>query len=245
MFELLFFVTLPIVAFLYASVGHGGASGYLALMALFSFSTGDTKLIALTLNLFVAGIGFYHFYKKRFFDPKIFFPFIIGSIPASFIGGMLEVEPIWYKRILGVFLLIATLRLLYQPSERDDRKKINLILAVFIGAIIGLFSGMIGIGGGIILSPLILLLNWGGLKETAATSALFIFVNSAFGLLGHIFKNNDLFQIEPIKLTTIIVLATIGGYVGSKWGSKLKNLNVLKYTLGVVLLIACFKLWLV
>lgn len=215
-------------------------------MALFAIAPNDSKIIALILNLFVAGIGFYHFYKKRHFNPKIFIPFIIGSIPAAFLGGRLIIEPEWYKRTLGLFLLIATLRMLYQPSDKEIKNKINTPLAISIGAGIGFFSGMIGIGGGIILSPVILLLNWGNLKETAASSALFIFLNSAFGLAGHWSKSITLDLSLPYShLAITIFLVITGGYVGSKWGSQLKNLTVLKYVLGAVLLIACIKLWLV
>ncbi|CAG5077817.1 sulfite exporter TauE/SafE family protein [Parvicella tangerina] len=242
--EYLFFVILPIVAFLYASVGHGGASGYLALMALCSFAVEDIRIIALTLNLFVAGISFLHFRKEGHFNSRLFYPFIIGSIPASFIGGMLEIDSLWYKRILGVFLLIATIRFLLEKKASADRKQSNLLLSIFIGASIGLFSGMIGIGGGIILSPVILLLGWGNIKETAAVSALFIFTNSALGLAGNYFSKMS-FDLETSlpELLTTVFLATIGGYFGSYWGSQLKHLKLLKYVLATVLGIASIKLW--
>lgn len=231
---------------MYASVGHGGASGYLALMVLFSFATEDTRIIALTLNLFVAGISFYSFYKKGHFNFKLFLPFIIGSIPAAFIGGMVEVDPIWYKRILGAFLLIATIRFVLQKKEKDAITKVNFTLAILIGATIGLFSGMIGIGGGIILSPVILLFGWGNLKETAAVSALFIFVNSALGLAGNYFHDFSLnISLNNQTFLLIIALAILGGTLGSQWGSKLKNNEVLKYLLAFVLAVASIKLWVI
>lgn len=244
--EYLFFFILPFVAFLYASVGHGGASGYLALMVLFSFATEDIKIIALTLNLFVAGISYFHFKKEGHFNFKLFYPFIIGSIPAAFLGGMLEIDNYWYKRILGIFLLIATIRFILKKKNPDEKNKVNLALATFIGFIIGLFSGMIGIGGGIILSPLILLLGWGNIKETAAVSALFIFVNSALGLAGNYFNDFRLdLGISFEQLLLVIVLSTAGGFAGSYWGSKLKSIEILKYVLAGVLAIASVKLWIV
>lgn len=242
--EVLFFIVLPLVAFLYASVGHGGASGYLALMALFTFATQDMRILALTLNLFVAGISFYHFQKEGHFRFKLFYPFIIGSIPAAFIGGMIEMDALWYKRILGIFLLLATLRFTMNKSENADSSRINLILAIGIGAIIGLFSGMIGIGGGIILSPVILLLGWGNMKQTAAVSALFILVNSTLGLAGNYFNDFNLeVNLSTLKFAGIIVLACVGGFLGSIWGSRLKNSITLKYLLAVVLFMASIKLW--
>lgn len=244
--DILFFIFLPLVAFMYASVGHGGASGYLALMVLFSFATEDTRIIALTLNLFVAGISFYHFYKKGHFNVKLFTPFILGSIPAAFIGGMIEVDPIWYKRILGIFLLFATIRFVLQKKEKTIIRNVNFPLAMIIGATIGLFSGMIGIGGGIILSPVILLFGWGNLKETAAVSALFIFVNSALGLAGNYFNNFSLDIGLPLQTFALIIcLAIIGGTLGSQWGSKIKNNEVLKYLLAFVLAVASIKLWVI
>ncbi len=237
---------LPIVAFLYASVGHGGASGYLALMVLLSFASQDIRVIALILNLFVAGISFYHFNREGHFNAKLFYPFVMGSIPAAFVGGMLEIDSFWYKRILGIFLLLATVRFLLRSKSTETQKNIHLPLATFIGAAIGFFSGMIGIGGGIILSPVILLLGWGNLKETAAVSALFIVTNSALGLLGNYF--ND-FQLDMAlswkQLSLVIALAVLGGFAGSYWGSQLKNMQLLKYVLAGVLGVASIKLWLV
>ncbi|MCB9189605.1 MAG: sulfite exporter TauE/SafE family protein [Flavobacteriales bacterium] len=244
--EVLFFISLPVISFLYASVGHGGASGYLALMVLFSFATEDIRTIALTLNLCVAGISFLHFKKEGHFKINLFYPFIMGSIPAAFIGGMLEIDSYWYKRILGIFLLIATIRFMVQKKKSDENIPINIGLAIFIGSIIGLFSGMIGIGGGIILSPVILLLGWGNLKETAAVSALFIFINSAFGLAGNYFSDFQLaFGISSEKLILILFLAVAGGYAGSHWGSRLKSIDILKFVLAGILAIASVKLWLI
>lgn len=232
------------MAFLYASVGHGGASGYLALMVLFSFASNDIRIVALTLNLFVAGISFIHFKREGHFNPKLFYPFIIGSIPASFVGGMLELDDIWYKRLLGAFLFLATIRLILKTRTSEASKKINLIGAVVIGAVIGLMSGLIGIGGGIILSPAILLLGWGNIKETAATSAIFIVVNSFMGLVGYFLsRSNSNFEITAPVFSLVILLAVIGGIAGSSWGSRLKNISILKYILAMVLVLASVKLW--
>ena len=240
-FLLLFYCCVPIVAFLYASVGHGGASGYLALMALFSFPTLLMKPSALLLNIIVAGISFFYFYRAGYFKWKLFYPFALSSIPASFLGGYINVNPSLYKQILGVLLIFAILRILGIFGEKSDSqtKEAPFILSLVIGACIGFFSGMIGIGGGIILSPLILLFNWGEIKETAAVSALFIWVNSIAGMSGLLLSG---VQLE-IQSFYMVILALIGGALGGYYGSSKKiNSVALRYILAFVLAIASFKL---
>ena len=237
--SILFFGLLFIAAFFYASVGHGGASGYLALMALFSFAPETMRPTALVLNIFVSGIAFYQFYRNGYFQWKLFWPFVIASIPAAFVGGLISVDEHIYKRILGVLLLFAIARFLgFGTNEDKNPKKQNLLLSLAAGFIIGLFSGMIGIGGGIILSPLILLLGWANLKQTAAISALFIFVNSVSGLVGLISKG---LQFNNL-MWAMLGVALVGGLLGSYYGANKFNSTKLKYALSFVLLIASVKL---
>ncbi len=236
----LFFILLFVIAALYASVGHGGASGYLALMALYGVGQYAMKSTALTLNLFVSAVAFYSFYKNGYFKWSVLFPFILGSIPMAFLGASMNINPHIYKVILGIFLLIAVTRFFFKPKE-DFRqtKPVIFWMAVLTGGVVGFFSGMIGIGGGIILSPLLLLLHWSDMKETAGISALFIFLNSSAGLVGLFF--NSSFSPDPhILLWAAIGLA--GGFAGGILSSrKLSHLN-LKYLLAMVLLVAGFKL---
>ena len=237
--ELLFYIALPLTAFLYASVGHGGASGYLALMALFSFAPEEMRPTALVLNLFVAGVSFIQFARQDYFQWKLFLIFAILSIPASFLGGLLHIDPKWYKIILGGFLLIATARMLgVFGTEKQAERKMSLPIGLMIGAGIGFFSGLIGIGGGIILSPVILLLGWGNTKQAAATSALFIWVNSAAGLMGQ-WSSGVTFTDE---LWLFIGLTIIGGFAGAYLGSKILNDQKLRFVLGFVLVLASIKL---
>lgn len=237
----LFLLTLPIVAFLYASVGHGGASGYLALMALFSFAPEIMKPTALLLNLFVAGIAFYHYYMAGFFNKKLFLSFAITSVPMSFIGGMIEIDAVIYKRILGVLLIFAILKMLnIFGKESASIKNVKLWQGLVVGAIIGFFSGLIGIGGGIILTPLILLLHWGQMKEAAAVSALFIWVNSAAGLIGQL----SIGVILSAESFILVGFALVGGFFGSYLGSKKLKNRPLKHLLAIVLIIASIKLFL-
>jgi len=238
----LFLIILPIVAFLYASVGHGGASGYLALMALFSFAPETMKPTALLLNLFVAAIAFYHYYKAGHFNKKLFLSFALASIPLAFLGGMIEVDASIYKKILSVLLIFAILKMLNVfGKESDFIRGVKLWQGLLVGGIIGFFSGLIGIGGGIILTPIILLLHWGKMKEAAAVSALFIWVNSASGLVGQ-FTSGVTLSSQSFVL---VVVALVGGFFGSYYGSKKFDNKLLRYMLAFVLIIASVKLFFV
>ena len=234
-----FLLLLFIVAFLYAAVGHGGASGYLALMAIFGMMPEIMKPTALLLNLFVSLSAFLFFYKEGHFKWKIFLPFALASIPFSFLGGMISLDASIYKKILGVLLLIPVVRLAAFPNKGiSDLKQSTFFLSLLIGACIGFLSGLIGIGGGIILSPVLLLLAWTNQKQTAAISALFIFVNSLSGLAGQLTKGIN-FQSEMFILVGV---AFAGGSVGAWLGAKKFNQNILKYLLATVLLMASVKL---
>jgi uncharacterized membrane protein YfcA len=236
----LFLLTLPILAFLYASVGHGGASGYLALMAIFSFAPETMKPTALLLNLFVAGIAFYHYYKAGYFNKKLFLSFAMASIPMAFVGGMIEVDASIYKKVLAVLLIFAILKMLNVfGKESEYIKQVKLWQGLAVGAVIGFFSGLIGIGGGIILTPIILLLHWGKMKEAAAVSALFIWVNSAAGLMGQISSGVKISSQAFI----LVGVALIGGFLGSYYGSRKFNNSLLRYVLAFVLIIASVKLF--
>lgn len=236
----LFYSILPIISFLYASVGHGGASGYLALMALFSFSPEVMKPTALLLNLFVAGISFYHYYKQRFFNRKLFLAFAVASIPMAFLGGTFDIDATVYKKILGVLLFFAVLKMLNVfGKESQDIKDVKIWQGLIIGGIIGFFSGLIGIGGGIILTPVILLLHWGNMKQAAAVSALFIWVNSAAGLIGQV-STGVTFSSQSFLM---VALAIVGGFLGAYLGSKRFSYKRLKQLLAVVLIMASIKLF--
>jgi uncharacterized membrane protein YfcA len=235
----LFYILLFIVAFLYASVGHGGASGYLALMALFNFSPAVMKPTALLLNLFVSMVSFIQFYRGNYFRWKIFVPLIILSIPMAFLGGMVAIKDPVYKTILGLFLIIPICRFLFiKNTEPKDMKAPNYYVLPVIGAVIGFLSGMLGIGGGIILSPILLMLKWTNQKQTAAISALFIFVNSVAGLTGQFTKGIQ-FSSEMVGF---VAVAFAGGLCGAYMGSIKFPQAVLKNLLALVLMIAAWKL---
>jgi uncharacterized membrane protein YfcA len=236
----LLLLLLPIVSFLYASVGHGGASGYLALMSLFAFPIAFMKPTALVLNIIVSGISFYFYFKEKQFDWKLFYPFALTSIPFSFLGGLLTIETHLYKMILATVLIFAVLRLMgIFGNEKKELQSIHFPLAMLIGALIGFLSGLIGIGGGIILSPVLLLLGWATMKQTAAVSALFILVNSVAGLLGFISKGESL----PMSSFLVIAIVAVGGIFGGYYGSKKFDTVTLRNILALVLGIAIVKLY--
>lgn len=235
----IFLCILPVIAFLYAGVGHGGASGYLALMSLFSLAPETMKPTALLLNLFVAGTSFFYYYCGGFFNKKLFLYFAIASIPMAFLGGTIDIDPSIYKIILGILLIFAILKMLNVfGAKSKEIREVQLWQGLLVGGAIGFFSGLIGIGGGIILSPVILLLHWGKMKEAAAVSALFIWVNSAAGLAGQ-FSNGIVLNSQSFLM---VALAVIGGFLGSYYGSKKMSNKGVRYMLTIVLIAASIKL---
>lgn len=236
---LLFYALLMLVAFLYASVGHGGASGYLALMALFGFAPEVMRPTALVLNIFVAGIAFYSYYRGGHFSWKLFWPLAAAAIPAAYLGGLMSTPVSVYKQLLGLLLLFPAVRFIFPIETRDfAARPVFMPWALLIGAGIGLLSGMIGIGGGIILSPLFLLLGWANVKQAAAVSALFIVVNSVAGLAGQLQRGVD-FSGE---MALMVLVAVAGGLAGAWAGAFKFPHKWLKISLAVVLLIASLKL---
>lgn len=236
---LVFYILLFFVAFLYASVGHGGASGYLALMAIFSISPDVMKPTALLLNLFVSLTSFIQFYRGKHFRWKLFLPFAIASVPMAFLGGLITIDTGLYKKILGLLLIIPIIRFLFFGNiSVKDLKESNIFLSLLTGAAIGFLSGMIGFGGGIILSPVLLLLKWADMKQAAAISALFIFVNSLSGLAGQLTKG---IHFSP-GMYAYVAIAFTGGICGAYFGALRFRQSILKYMLAVVLMIAAYKL---
>ncbi len=239
-YELLFVIGLMLIAFFYSSVGHGGASGYLALMALFGLAPDSIRYYALILNLAVSAIAFISYFRAGFFKWRIVFPFLITSIPAAFIGATFSINPVVYKIVLGIMLLLAVIRmLLVRNTENNTTQNPPVSIALGIGLLLGFVSGIIGIGGGILLSPILILAKYARIKEASAASALFIFLNSASGLTGlmttrFIIQENLLYWISGV---------VVAGLIGSAMGSRtFSDLN-LKRVLSMVLIAASIKLF--
>ncbi len=231
------------IAILYSSVGHGGASGYLAVMAFLAVAPGVTRPTALVLNLFVASIGTVQFYRAGYFSWAVFLPFAASSIPMAFVGGMIHLPTNIYKIVLGVVLMLAAIRLAIKLKNDDEVKNPPLVACLLIGAIIGLLSALVGVGGGIFLTPILLLMRWAETRVAAGVSVLFIFVNSAAGLAGQYYDGK--LSGLPNEVWIWITAAVVGGLIGSTLGSKKFDSITLRRVLAVVLLFAGVKLILV
>jgi uncharacterized membrane protein YfcA len=232
-----------LVAFLYAMVGHGGASGYLAVGALVGLDPATLKGQALALNLLVAAFSAYAYTKSGFLKWKILLPLILFSIPASFYGAKIPLNPALAKLLLGFCLLAASFRMLFhfwlvkKSGQISQTRPPRLWVLGFTGLILGLLSGLTGVGGGIYLSPILLLAGWASIKETAALSAWFIWVNSASGLAGMASVNG--FPHLPWEW---ILPAALGGFLGANLGANRLGELRLRQALAGVLLIAAYKL---
>jgi uncharacterized membrane protein YfcA len=238
---LLIIAAIFLVAVLYSSVGHGGASGYLAVMALLSIPHVTTRPSALLLNVFVAGIGTIQFYRSGHFSWRTFLPFAATSIPFAFIGGTITLPAAAYKIVLGAVLVAAAIRLAWNLKSDAEVRDPNIAVALAVGAAIGLLSGLIGVGGGIFLTPVLLLMNWSETKTAAGVSAMFILVNSVSGLAGNY---PQLIALGP-GVFYWIAAAIAGGAIGSTLGAKRFDSLTLRRMLAVVLLFAGVKLVLV
>ncbi|MDA0214504.1 MAG: sulfite exporter TauE/SafE family protein [Planctomycetota bacterium] len=232
-FEMFFLVSLIcLMAALYASVGHGGASGYLAIMALFGMSAALMRPSALTLNVLVASIATIMFVRAGFFRWQLLWPFLITSIPCAFLAGAYSISEPTFKRLIAATLIIAAARMFLSQREAVIRP-----LAAVIGGLIGILSGLVGIGGGILLTPLMILCRWATPREAAAVSAPFILLNSLAGLGGLL----SIGLVVETWLWWASAGAVIGGLIGSRWSIRSGSQLWLRRALGVVLLVAAFK----
>ena len=227
-------------AILYSSVGHGGASSYIAIMSLMGTPINSIKPIGLILNIIVSSIASYRYIKNKLFNLKIFIPVILGSVPAAFLGGYLHLPSEVYRVLVGIILIFAGFQFLFDIFKYFMKKTdqpINFSFGVFAGVIIGFLSGLTGTGGGIFLSPLIVFLGWTNVKGASGTAAAFILFNSISGLLGNITSVNQI----PNTIF-LYSFAVVGGVlIGTQLGIKILNEHHMKNVLGVVLIVAGFK----
>jgi len=239
----LLFAGLLIISALYSSVGHGGASGYLAILSLSSYGLMShiwLKQHVWIMNLVVASIAFYHYNKAGFHLPRLTIPFIIASIPTAFLGGYVSIDPELYDILLSITLLWAAYKVVNYTEISNVKLNTPRKYEPYLwGGGIGFFSGLIGVGGGIFLSPIILLKRWATVKSAAATAAVFIFVNSLAGLVGMGMSNQ--LNLDVGLLANFVIAITIGGFIGSLYGAKHADNKRVRDLLAVVLVIAAAK----
>lgn len=227
-----------LAALLYASVGHGGASAYLAVMTLLGVSLAVMRPTALILNMLVAGVGAYTYIRAGRFSWPIFWPFALTSVPMAYLGGRIHLPAHYFELLLGIALLFAALRLLVKPgSATEPLRPFRFGWALGIGAVLGFVSGLIGIGGGIFLSPILIFLRWAETRQVSGIAAAFIVVNSASGFLGLLQSHPPLPTVLP--LWAGVVLA--GGWIGAELGNRHLTAPWIRRALGVVLVIAALR----
>ncbi len=233
------------IALLYSTVGHAGASGYLATMALLSFTPEVMKPTALALNIIVALVTTVRFAKAGYFSWRLFWPFALASVPMAYLGGGMHVDTTIYKILVGIALVFAAFHLILRSKvATDDPGRAaypGIGASLAVGGGLGFLSGLTGVGGGIFLSPVLIILHWAGLRRTAAVAAAFILLNSISGLAGYIQKGGAF----PDHLAFWSVAVVCGGFIGSTLGATKFNSPVLRILLGVMLAMAGMKLALV
>ena len=238
--ETLVFLSLAIlaVALLYSTVGHAGASGYIAVMSLFGLSPATIKPTALVLNILVATISSWQFWRAGHFSWRLFWPFAVLAIPLAFLGGYIGLPARVFKILVGLVLLFSAVRFLFERRNDPESRPPRRMIAIPVGGTLGLLAGLTGTGGGIFLTPLLLFMRWARAKNAAAVSAVFILLNSASGLLGNISSTKKL----PTFAFILAAAAITGGSVGAYLGSHRFDATTIKRLLAIVLLIAGAKL---
>lgn len=236
------YIAFSLISFLYSSVGHGGATGYLAVLSLLNLPPVEISTTALILNVMTASISLFFYARAGHLKMRLTMPFVIVSIPFAYLGATIPLSENAYDMLLAIVLFATAVRLFVDSirAKADDAelRKLRLAPAGMVAAVLGLVSGMVGIGGGVFLSPVILLLRWAGAKETSATAACFIVANSLAGLAGRYFTD----KLAVGSLAPFIAFAFVGAVAGSYLGARRYSSNVIRRALAAVLIVAVVKL---
>jgi uncharacterized protein len=231
-----------VAAFGYASVGHGGASAYIAAMALAGIAPAEMRPVALLLNIVVSSLGTWKFYRAGHFRWRLLWPFAVVSIPMAYLGGAITLPGQAYKILVGLVLVYAAVQLWRSGKSGEEMRPVReppLGWAMVIGAAMGLLAGLTGVGGGIFLSPLLLMLGWAGTKQTSAVAAPFILVNSIAGLVAvFVAKSATL----PSYVWILAGAVLVGGWLGAEYGSRRFANPVIRRVLAIVLALAGGKM---
>ena len=230
------------VAFLYAAVGHAGASGYIALLALAGLSASTIKPLALILNTVVAAQGSWQFWRAGHLRWRLFWPVLLAGLPAAFVGGWLNLPTLWFQRLVALVLLASALRFFWQPRDPEGLHQPPLALLVLSGAGLGLLAGLTGTGGGVFLTPLLLCSGWATTRQAAAVSSLFILGNSLSGLAGLLLAGRVEAAALPPQLGWMLLVVLLAGALGSRLGSRHWPVAWIRRCLALVLLLAALKL---
>lgn len=232
-----------VIALLYSSVGFGGGSSYTALLALFGLPALAIPVLSLSCNLIVAGGGSWIFFRQKHLRPSLIVPFVLPAIPAAYLGGRIPLNPELYFPLLAASLAAASLVLFLRPSGTDDATRpCSPLTSTVVGIFLGLLSGMVGIGGGIFLAPLLLLRRWAAPREAAACAAVFILLNSIAGLAGQLAKSGSTEALASLPLLALAVLA--GGQLGSRLGAKTLPPRWIRQGTAVLILLVSLRLFL-
>ena len=234
-----------LAAFGYAAVGHGGASAYIAAMALAGMAPAQMRPIALALNILVSTVAAYKFWRAGHFRWRLFWPFAAVSIPFAYLGGAITLPGQAYKILVGLVLLYAAWQLWRSARAGEEMREVRqppIAAAMAIGAAMGLLAGLTGVGGGIFLSPLLLMLGWAGTKQTSAVAAPFILMNSVAGLAAIFIART---AVLPMYTWILAAAVLVGGWLGAEYGSRRFANPVVRRVLAVVLALAGTKMVLV
>lgn len=226
-----------LVALMYSSVGHGGASGYIALLTLAGFAIHDIRSFVLLLNIGVSFTALVQFTRSGFLKFRFTLPFILTGIPCAYLGASFHLEAKTLSLFLGIVLIFSAFRLFWKPQSSENIREPQVLICLLWGAALGLLAGITGTGGGIFLTPLLILASWATPKHAAASSALFILVNSLAGIAASMTQKN--FQFLSLEL---LLAAYLGGLIGSTLGSRFLTSRIIQITLAIVLCIAAIKL---
>lgn len=227
----------------YAAVGHGGASGYLAILLLAGYAPESVRPLVLSMNIVVTSYLLLQTQQRDWLAQGTLLLLILASVPAAFLGGSVKLDDAVYRLILGILLFISTLRLLFtNNTQQQENRKPQITILIVVGVLLGFIAGLTGIGGGVLLSPLLLLFRWTSIRQSIPIVAAFILLNSLAGLAGWLYSGNALITVAPWFFFTSLLIALAGAVLGSLWSKKYATLSALRYVLVAVLLLASVKM---
>lgn len=237
-YSFILLMAIGLMAVLYSSVGHGGASGYLAAMALWGLLPEEMRPAALLMNIVVTSWLLYRFQPYKLMPYKLFWPLVIASTPLAFVGGLIKIDAEAYRLLVGVMLLLAAVRMLMINKAAESIQQPTMIAVLLVGAILGFSAGLTGIGGGVFLSPILLIFGWCSIRQSTAVAAGFILLNSISGLAGYIVSD----QSWPMGAGWLVIAALAGCLFGGELAAHRASSLTLQKLLAAVLAIAAVKM---